>query len=88
MPDELTTVAELEIYGLSVMARNVLDELDVLLISDLEHVNAQDVWTTKHGGNVVIKNIRATLRNYRAGNQVRTVDDCIYHDQHTGRKKK
>ena len=88
MPEELTTVAELEIFGLSVMSRNVLEELDAILIDDLEHVNDDDIWTTKHGGHVVIKNIRVSLRNYRKGNQVRTVEECIYDDQHIGKKKK
>jgi hypothetical protein len=66
-PDpDITTVAELEPFGLSTHALEILDDLGYMTIDDLYELTEADIWSAEGGGEVAIKNIRETLRNYTA----------------------
>ena len=89
-PDpDITTVAELEPFGLSTSSLEILDCLGFLTIKDLEELTAEDIWSHEGGGEVTLKNIRETLRNYLADPPriVRTTHDIMF-PKHWPKKRK
>lgn len=88
-PDPLiTTVAELEPYGLTIKTLAILEGLDVVLLSDMETVTAKDIWSAPTGGKVAIKNIQETLRNYLARRIVRTDEQLMFPPDSKHRSRK
>ena len=77
MPD-ITTVAELEFYGLSKSAMQVLDKMDIVYLDDLEHVTAEQIRAEPWGGPKSLQNIRETLRNYKAGRKTVTLTQAMF----------
>ncbi len=84
----ITTVAELEPFGLNIKSLAVLESMDVIYLSDLQHVTAKDMWRAKMGGKAAIKNIRETLRNYLAGRITQTGRDLMFPPDSKGRSRK
>ena len=87
-PDpDITTVAELEPFGLSTSSLEILDVLGFVSIDDLTELTAQDIQDHEGGGPVTIKNIRETLRNYQNNKPVRTEHDMLF-PKHWPKKKR
>ena len=87
-PDpDITTVAELEPYGLSTDSLEILDKLGFLTIDDLTELHAKDIQDYEGGGPVTIRNIQETLRNYNANEIVRTDHDILF-PKHWPKKRK
>lgn len=84
----ITTVAELEPYGLSKRSLELLDKMGFVTLDDMEELTSVDIWSHNRGGEVTIKDIREALRNYLAGRIVRTKEDMWFPNQYKRRKKK
>jgi len=87
MPDRIIAVAELEPYGLTKRSMELLDDMNVVWLSDMETISARDIRCHVNGGPSAIHNIRETLTNYLKGNVVRSFRQMIYPER-TKRKKK
>ncbi len=84
----ITTVAELEPYGLDIKTLAILEAMGVIYLDDLEHIGTAEIWKQDTGGDVAIKNIREALRNYLAGRIVQTGQDLMFPPDSKGRSRK
>lgn len=75
---DITTVAELEPFGLSIDSLEILDKLGFVTMNDMEELTADDIRSYEGGGPVTIQNIRETLQNYRDKRIVRTDEDLMF----------
>ncbi len=76
----VTTIADLEIYGLSLRTINFLeDDLGAIYLDDLRDVTETIIEDNCHwGACLVIRELRVALKNHKQDTPVRTVHDCIY----------
>ena len=72
-PDpKITTVAELEPYGLTTRSLVILDDLGFVTIKDMEEADEEYILTHLNSAEKTVQNIRDALRNYIAGKVVVT----------------
>ncbi len=67
-PDpKITTVAELEPYGLNTRSMVILDELGFVTLKDMEEATEEYILSHKNSAAKTVENIQEALRNYLAG---------------------
>jgi hypothetical protein len=75
---ERPSIADLEIYGLSVRAITGLEEdLGVIYVDQLQNVTEAAIRAIPHFGPVMVGEVRTALQNWLAGQPVKTVRECI-----------
>ena len=75
--DEIETVADLEVYGLSIKMLEQLDLRGYMYIRDLRRLSRMEMLGWSNVGPILVDNLQAALRNWQAGKQVRTVYECV-----------
>ncbi len=77
--EPMKTIADLEIYGLSIRSIELLNRMDCLYIADLEKRIATGDLRSEHwiGKRLTVREIKAALQNLRDGRQVKTVQECL-----------
>ena len=72
------TVADLEIYGLSLQSINALEKyFEVLYVDELESLSEERVRGVTYMGVFVTRELRTAVKNWRAGRPVKTVEECV-----------
>lgn len=85
--DELTTIADLEICGLSVRTIGLLEKMGYLYIRELEQLTEKELRAEPNVRDAALAEIRNALRNYQEGRAVKTVRQCV-EIQRSNRKKR
>lgn len=78
--EERETVADLELYGLSLRSINWLeDALGVLWADELAGLLQDEAWLLeqRNCGERTVAEIRRALRNFERGRPVKTVRECV-----------
>lgn len=71
------TVADLEIYGLSLRSINALEEyFEVLYVDELETLTEERVRGIPYMGSYIMRELCEAVKNWRAGRPVKTVEEC------------
>lgn len=84
---ELTTIADLEICGLSVHTIGLLEKMGYLYIRELEQLTEKELRAEPNVRDATLAEIRNALRNYQEGRAVETVRQCV-EIQRSNRKKR
>jgi DNA-directed RNA polymerase alpha subunit len=71
------TVADLELYGLSMRTINLLGEMEYLYIKDLKQLTEREFLSWENAGPMMLTEFRTALLNYMAGKQVKSVQQCV-----------
>jgi hypothetical protein len=72
------TIADLEVYGLSVRVINLLEEgLGLIYLDQLEAVGEEDLLACRQIGEREVRKLASALRRRRERRPVKTVDDCV-----------
>jgi hypothetical protein len=75
---KIETIAELELFGLSMENRELLNRLEIIYIRDLQGIDATWIRArSKKFGKVMLANLREALWNFIHGKAVKTVTECI-----------
>lgn len=77
MIDELTTVADLEVCGLTPRVIALLDRLEFIYITDLRRLTEAFLLRQDGVDKRTVEIIRNALINYKLGKRVKTVAACI-----------
>lgn len=75
--ENFDTVADLEIYGASKKLIEILDKMGYLYVCDLKRLKPADLLVERNVGEATLANLQATLRNYQAGQTVKSVHECV-----------
>jgi hypothetical protein len=75
---ERDTIAELEVYGLSpVVIDNLEEGLGVIYVDELREVNLSDVLSCNRMGVKRVEELRSALRRYLSKSPVRSPEQCV-----------
>lgn len=74
---EISTIADLEIYGLRPRTATILGNAALLFIADLEQVTESQLREIQNISQTTIREIRTALLRYVQGQRVKTVRECV-----------
>jgi DNA-directed RNA polymerase alpha subunit len=85
--DELTTVADLEVCGLSMRWIETLDRHGTLYIADLLNTPDSVLRTLPNTGPKMIGELHVTLKNWANGVRVKSVHECVQFERPSHRQR-
>jgi hypothetical protein len=77
MDNDDISIADLEIYGLSIRAIETLDRLDVLYVHHITSRVKQKLRALPRTGALVLRELPIALANWRAKRPVKTIQQCL-----------
>ena len=75
--DDLETVAELEVCGLSVRLIDLLERQGYQTLQDLEQLTKAEFLSWRQAGPLLLTELQVALLNYCTGRQMKTVRQCV-----------